>query len=158
MRQRTKRLPTSKGVVYIVLALLLAGGKHIYNNYIAPEGEQELTTVINTEPTSPKSEEKITLDNESKPQKSKDKRKVNRSGWAELPAERRNDDLYYAYHTVAEDCNVSHIVDTIRLRRIVPQSRPFLFLSSLWFILLFAITLSYRSTQNKTMIVYHITV
>ena len=99
MKQRTKRLPTSKGVVYIVLALLLAGGKHIYNNYIAPEGEQELTTVINTEPTSPKSEEKITLDNESKPQKSKDKRKVNRSGWAELPAERRNDDLYYAYHS-----------------------------------------------------------
>lgn len=103
MKQRTKRLPTSKGVVYIVLALLLAGGKHIYNNYIAPEGEQELTTVINTEPTSPKSEDKITLDNESKPQKSKDKRKVNRSGWAELPAERRSDDLYYAYHTVAEE-------------------------------------------------------
>ena len=46
MRRRTKKLSSSKGLIYIVLLALLAGGKYIYNNYIASGDEVSETTAL----------------------------------------------------------------------------------------------------------------
>ena len=95
MRRRTKKLSSSKGLIYIVLLALLAGGRYIYNNYLAPDEVGGAATLA--EPTTP-AEQKTTSESEA-PRKRKG---IDRSGWAELPAEINDTDLYYAYHTMAE--------------------------------------------------------
>lgn len=99
-RRRTKRLPTSKGVLYVVLVLLLAGYRYLYNNYTSTDDAAEQTSTLSiATDTSPGEQQ-----SENKLQKRKQQKKsVNRSGWAELPAERSDNDLYYAYHTIAEE-------------------------------------------------------
>ena len=96
MRRRTKKLSSSKGLIYIVLLALLAGGKYIYNNYLAPDEVGGAATLA--EPASPHSPKEAEKSSEA-PRKRKG---IDRSGWAELPAEINDKDLYYAYHTMAE--------------------------------------------------------
>lgn len=100
MRRRTKRLPKSKGLLYVVLLLLLAGCRYIYNNYASTDGEPQQSLTLGIASPSQDEQQSESKQQKSKRQKSKS---VNRSGWAELPAERGDKDLYYAYHTVAEE-------------------------------------------------------
>ena len=95
MRRRTKKLSSNKGLIYIVLLALLAGGRYIYNNYLAPDEVGGAATL--TEPATSAGQE-ATSESEA-PRKHKG---IDRSGWAELPAEINDKDLYYAYHTMAE--------------------------------------------------------
>lgn len=82
MRRRTKKLSSSKGLIYIVLLALLAGGRYIYNNHIAPRNEVSGAATL-TEPASPHSPKEAEKSSEA-PRKRKG---IDRSGWAELPAD-----------------------------------------------------------------------
>lgn len=98
MRRRTKKLSSSKGLIYIVLLALLAGGRYIYNNHITPQqGSNGAATLVEPMP-SPTQQTKAETSGEA-PRKRKG---IDRSGWAELPEEINDKDLYYAYHTISE--------------------------------------------------------
>lgn len=97
MRRRTKRLPSSRGLIYLVLITLLMGARYIYNNYISPEqASLNGTTILVDSATSATQGHDITHAERAT------KRAAKRSGWAELPAEIDDEDLYYAYHTISE--------------------------------------------------------
>lgn len=94
MRRRTRKLSSSRAVVYIVLLAFVWGAKYIYNNY-APTTENstpEATTLVTSSQAQP----------EESP-RSDDAPKHRLSGWAELPAERNQKELYYAYHLIEEE-------------------------------------------------------
>lgn len=94
MRRRTRKLSSSRAVVYIVLLAFVWGAKYIYNNY-APTTENstpETTTLVTSSQAQP----------EESP-RSDDVPKHRLSGWAELPAERNQKELYYAYHLIEEE-------------------------------------------------------
>lgn len=94
MRRRTRKLSSSRAVVYIVLLAFVWGAKYIYNNY-APTTENstpEATILVTSSQAQP----------EDSP-RSDDAPKHRLSGWAELPAERNQKELYYAYHLIEEE-------------------------------------------------------
>lgn len=94
MRRRTRKLSSSRAVVYIVLLVFVWGARYIYNNY-APTAESstpETTTLVTPLQAQP----------EESPRKD-DVPKHRLSGWAELPAERNKQELYYAYHLIEEE-------------------------------------------------------
>lgn len=94
MRRRTRKLSSSRAVVYIVLLAFVWGAKYIYNNY-APTTENstpEATILVTSSQAQP----------EESP-RSDDAPKHRLSGWAELPAERNQKELYYAYHLIEEE-------------------------------------------------------
>ena len=94
MRRRTRKLSSSRAVVYIVLLVFVWGAKYIYNNY-APTTENstpEATILVTSSQAQP----------EESP-RSDDAPKHRLSGWAELPAERNKQELYYAYHLIEEE-------------------------------------------------------
>ena len=94
MRRRTRKLSSSRAVVYIVLLAFVWGAKYIYNNY-TPTTENstpETTILVTSSQAQP----------EESP-RSDDAPKHRLSGWAELPAERDQKELYYAYHLIEEE-------------------------------------------------------
>ena len=100
MRRRTKRLPSSRGLIYLVLVVLLVGARYIYNNYMTPTERQGATTLPHFagEETPAESSAEAPAENATASH-----RKAKRTGWAELPAEVVDQDLYYAYHTISEE-------------------------------------------------------
>ena len=102
MRRRTKKLPSNRALIYLVLILLLAGARYIYDNYVAPNDiQQGATTLVLS--TSETAEDEATPDESNTPAPAKKKARAKYSGWAELPAEIDDSDLYYAYHTITEE-------------------------------------------------------
>ena len=100
MRRRTKRLPSSRGLIYLVLVVLLMGARYIYNNYMTPTERQGATTLANFAGEETPAESSAEAPAESA---TASRRKAKRTGWAELPAEVVDQDLYYAYHTISEE-------------------------------------------------------
>ena len=99
MRRRTKKLPSNRALIYLVLILLLAGARYIYDNYVVPNDiQQGATTLVLS--TSETAEDEATPDESNTPAPAKKKARAKYSGWAELPAEIDDSDLYYAYHTI----------------------------------------------------------
>ena len=94
MRRRTRKLSSSRAVVYIVLLAFVWGAKYIYNNYVPTieNSTPEATTLVTSSQAQP----------EESP-RSGDAPKHRLSGWAELPAERNQKELYYAYHLIEEE-------------------------------------------------------
>ena len=94
MRRRTRKLSSSRAVVYIVLLAFVWGAKYIYNNYVptTENSTPEATTLVTSSQAQP----------EESP-RSDDAPKHRLSGWAELPAERNQKELYYAYHLIEEE-------------------------------------------------------
>ncbi|MBQ2374835.1 MAG: DNA/RNA non-specific endonuclease [Alistipes sp.] len=94
MRRRTRKLSSSRAVVYIVLLAFVWGAKYIYNNYVptTENSTPEATILVTSSQAQP----------EESP-RSDDAPKHRLSGWAELPAERNQKELYYAYHLIEEE-------------------------------------------------------
>ncbi len=112
MRRRTRKLSPNRAIIYIVLLALLWCAKYIYENRLGTEHIQKGDTSLLV-PSQAHAEElqhqqeHQQKSEESESSSSKSARdaapKHKYSGWAELPAERKAKNLYYAYHLIAEE-------------------------------------------------------
>ena len=87
MRRRTHKLGGNKTIIYIIVIALLAAGKYIYNNF-APESA-EAAEVENVA---------VLEDNHSEEAAPATKGKTAHAGWAELPRQKANNNIYITSH------------------------------------------------------------
>ena len=87
MRRRTHKLGGNKTIIYIIVIALLAAGKYIYNNF-APESA-EAAEVENVA---------VLEDNHSEEAAPAPKSKTAHTGWAELPRQKANNNIYITSH------------------------------------------------------------
>ena len=86
MRRRTHKLGSSKTIIYIIIVVLLVAGNYIYNS-CAPECAEasELESVVFVD--------------DAEAEAPAPKGKSSHSGWAELPKQKANDNLYVTSHS-----------------------------------------------------------
>ena len=92
MRRRTHKLGGNKTIIYIIVIALLAAGKYIYNNF-APESA-EAAEVENVA---------VLEDNHSEEAAPAPKSKTAHTGWAELPRQKANNDIYITSHLLGDN-------------------------------------------------------
>ena len=87
MRRRTHKLGGNKTIIYIIVVVLLVAGKYIYNNF-APESAEaaEVESVA------------VLEDNHSEEAAPAPKGKTAHAGWAELPKQKANNNIYITSH------------------------------------------------------------
>jgi DNA/RNA endonuclease G (NUC1) len=100
-RRRTKKLSSNRVILYIAILALLWCANYVHENVVPTlQAKQDTCTLPdNNKPTTEIANE---ADAEI-PSNTSKANKVRYSGWAELPAERKAKELYYAYHTISEE-------------------------------------------------------
>ena len=106
MRRRTKKLSLGRVIIYVAVLALVWCVNYVYKNGTPSlQAKQEATLAlpdseaqaaeVTTEVATESAETAVSTPVPSK--------KGRYSGWAELPAERKAKELYYAYHTISEE-------------------------------------------------------
>lgn len=114
IRRRTKPLGSRRLITYLIVIVIVLSADYLYRNFIDKSGEPTLieqivsdynptqsNAILTNEAT--KSEENISSDKPTKSatSSSSTERGTYRTGWAELPASQKSDDLLYAHHTLS---------------------------------------------------------
>jgi DNA/RNA endonuclease G (NUC1) len=89
MRRRTHKLGGNKTIIYIIVVVLLVAGNYLYDNFApeqaeAAEIEEVEFTKSSAEAPAPKS-------------------KTAHAGWAELPTQKANNDIYITSHLLGDN-------------------------------------------------------
>lgn len=104
MRRRTRKLSPNRAIIYIAILALLWCVKYIYENTLIAEGSAaENISLVTPSQVQP---EEIGSEGSGRSKSRHSKKNASKhkfSGWAELPAEREDKNLYYAYHLIAEE-------------------------------------------------------
>ena len=105
MRRRTKKLSPRRAIIYIVILAFLVGARVIRDNLdsslTTPSAEAAATELPASKPAgNPSDDAPVKPQGESAGNNTQVQ--TYRSGWAELPNERNDKDLYYAHHTIGQ--------------------------------------------------------
>lgn len=96
MRRRTHKLGGRKTIIYIIVVVLLVAANYLYNNF-APESADaseleavEMVEAVEIQPTA--------MQPSATP-----KGETSHAGWAELPSQKSDNDLYVVSHTCSDN-------------------------------------------------------
>ena len=103
MRRRTRKLSHSRAIIYVAILALVWCGRYIHENFIVSEASAESTTLITPSQAQPEDIDTSAKSRREDRQNKKATPQHKYSGWAELPAERKEKNLYYAYHLIGEE-------------------------------------------------------
>lgn len=104
MRRRTKKISKHRVILYVAVLALAWYINYVYENGIPSlQAKQEITSVTFTDSNEPEVETTAEHMANEVPASAPKTKKAKYSGWAELPAERQTNELYYAYHTISEE-------------------------------------------------------
>lgn len=104
MRRRTRKLSPNRAIIYIAILALVWCVKYLHENFLTSESTKAEGTALVTPAqaqTEQVSDEEASHKADKRSRQATPKHKF--SGWAELPAERTEKNLYYAYHLIAEE-------------------------------------------------------